>query len=328
MGSRPNGNNKLYGHDGNDRLFGRDGSDLLDGGTGADTLYGGRGNDIYVVENVKDKVIEKAGEGIDLLKTSVTYALTGTYVEYLTMTGSANIKGTGNSLSNKITGNSGNNILDGKAGADILTGGKGNDTYVVDNKGDKVVEKSGGGTDQIKASVSYALTATHVEKLTLGGAGNINGTGNALVNTITGNNGKNTLDGDKGNDTLKGAAGEDKLVGGLGADDLYGGSGKDIFVFKSAADSTVLMSGRDTIFDFAKGDRIDLKAMDAKTATANDNAFNFIGTHAFTKKEGELRYDKKASDTYVYGDVNGDGMADFSIHIDAALTLAKGDFIL
>jgi serralysin len=49
-------------------------------------------------------------------------------VENLTLTGSASINGTGNSLANTITGNSGANILNGGAGNDTLNGGVGNDT--------------------------------------------------------------------------------------------------------------------------------------------------------------------------------------------------------
>src|SRR5262249_58855469 len=59
------GNDHLNGGDGNDRLFGHDGDDVLDGGTGVDEMTGGAGNDTYVVDNLADKVIEKAGEGND-----------------------------------------------------------------------------------------------------------------------------------------------------------------------------------------------------------------------------------------------------------------------
>ncbi|MFC3071832.1 calcium-binding protein [Shinella pollutisoli] len=329
--------NVLAGQGGADTLSGRAGNDTLDGGTGVDALTGGSGNDIYVVDNTNDKVIEKAKEGSDLVKASVSFTLSGN-VENLTLTGSTAINGIGNGLSNALVGNgarntlaggSGNDKIDGKGGADRLLGGKGNDAYVVDNKNDRIVEKAKEGSDLVKASVSFTLSG-NVENLTLTGTKSIDGTGNGLSNKIVGNAGKNTLKGGAGHDTLQGGKGGDKLQGGLGADDLHGGSGADRFVFKSIKESTVGRSGRDTLDDFShkQGDKVDLKAIDANTKAGGNQAFLFIGTEKFHKTAGELRYEKKGGDTFIHGDVNGNGSADFSIKIDASLNLTKGDFLL
>jgi Ca2+-binding RTX toxin-like protein len=235
---------------------------------------------------------------------------------------------TGSDGADVLYGYDGKDVLDGKGGADRLVGGDGNDTYVV-GKGDVVVEKTGEGVDHIKSTVSHTLS-NHVEKLTLVGEGNIKATGNGLANTLTGNAGRNTLDGGAGNDTLKGGAGNDRLIGGAGADKLSGGSGADVFVFKSIKETTVAASGRDTILDFSRGqgDKIDLKAIDASTKGGGNQPFAFIGDDTFHKKAGELRYETKAGSTYIHGDVNGDGKADFTLVIDRVIDLKAGDFIL
>ncbi|MCQ4631383.1 hypothetical protein GB927_015135 [Shinella sp. CPCC 100929] len=154
--------------------------------------------------------------------------------------------------------------------------------------------------------------------------------GSKLADTIHALAGNDRIDGRAGNDWLYGGAGKDTLTGGAGADRLKGGAGADTFVFKSIKDSTLAATGRDTVGDFSAkdGDRIDLKVIDASTKSTGDQAFAFIGTQAFHKKAGELRYETKAGDTYVFGDVNGDGKADFSIQFDAAITFTKSDFIL
>ena len=80
-------------------LTGNAGNNMLDGGAGADTLSGGAGNDTYVVDNAGDVVTENASEGTDLVQSAVTYTL-GANVENLTLTGTAAINGTGNTLDN------------------------------------------------------------------------------------------------------------------------------------------------------------------------------------------------------------------------------------
>ncbi len=191
-------------------IAGNDGNNTLDGGGGTDTLTGGLGDDTYVVDRASDVIVEAAGEGIDTLRSSVSWTL-GATLEHLVLTGNANTSGTGNAFNNLITGNNGNNLLDGGAGADTMAGGAGDDTYLVDNAGDEVVEQSGQGIDTVRAAFSMSLAA-NVENLELQGSGNLSGTGNAGANRITGNSGNNTLDGGSGADTLIGGSGDDTYL--------------------------------------------------------------------------------------------------------------------
>ena len=92
-----------------------------------------------------------------------------------------------------------------------MAGGAGDDTYVVDATGDVVTERCDEGTDLSRAASPTRLSA-NVENLTLTGAAAINGTGNALNNTLTGNAGDNVLDGGAGDDTMVGGAGNDTYV--------------------------------------------------------------------------------------------------------------------
>jgi serralysin len=103
----------------------------------------------------------------------------------------------------------GNDLLDGGAGADQMLGGSGNDVYLVDDSGDVVTESSTtGGTDLVRASASWAMSA-NVENLQLEGTADLMGTGNTLANSITGNSGNNVLNGQAGIDTMNGGEGSD-----------------------------------------------------------------------------------------------------------------------
>jgi hypothetical protein len=252
--------NTLTGNTANNTLNGGNGNDILNGGAGVDILIGGLGNDTYTVDNVSDIVTETStlATEIDTVHSFVTYTLSAN-VENLTLTGTANINGTGNTLANTLTGNTanntlnggnGNDILNGGAGVDILIGGLGNDTYIVDNVSDIVTETSTLATeiDTVNSSVIYTLSA-NVENLTLTGTANINGTGNTLANTIAGNSGNNLLTGNAGNDVLTGNGGSDILVGGTGNDTLNLGlnDGVSDIVHYASGD------GIDTINQFIKG---------------------------------------------------------------------------
>ncbi|MFZ6748472.1 putative Ig domain-containing protein [Undibacterium sp. Ren11W] len=224
------GNDTLNGLAGNDILIGGAGNDTLNGGAGNDTMTGGTGDDIYVLDSASDVVNELANEGSDTVQSAINYTLgASSNLENLTLTGTA-ASGTGNSLANIIIGNSSANILDGGAGVDTLIGGAGNDIYVVDNSADVVSENLNEGTDLVNSSAIYTLSA-NLENLTLTGTSAINGTGNALANTITGNSGNNILD------------------GGAGIDSLIGGAGNDIYLVDNTVDvvTEVASGGTDLV---------------------------------------------------------------------------------
>jgi Ca2+-binding RTX toxin-like protein len=214
------------GNASNNTLTGNTGNNILDGGAGADTLVGGAGNDIYYVDNASDITTEAASAGTDTVISAINWTL-ATNLENLTLSGNANLNGTGNTAANVLTGNAGDNVLNGGTGIDTLIGGLGNDTYVVDNIGDIVTENADEGTDLVQSSVTYTLAA-NVENLTLTGASAISGTGNSLNNILIGNGAVNTLTGGAGDDTLDGGVGADKLIGGTGNDTYFVDNASDV----------------------------------------------------------------------------------------------------
>ncbi|MGK9167497.1 hypothetical protein KXR53_14425 [Inquilinus limosus] len=222
---------QIYGLDGNDILYGVDGNDWLVGGLGADIMVGGLGDDSYDVDSAGDQVVERAGEGIDRVRASISHQLAAN-IEILTLSGTADINGFGNALDNTILGNAGNNVLNGGAGNDAMAGGAGNDTYDVDSTEDVVSEGANAGYDRVRASANYILGA-NVEELVMVGTGDIGGLGNSLDNTLIGNSGANAFSGLGGNDWISGGAGDDSISGGAGLDQIFGGSGGDYFIVRS-----------------------------------------------------------------------------------------------
>ncbi|NJM31199.1 MAG: hypothetical protein HC855_14910 [Rhizobiales bacterium] len=240
-------------------------------------------------------------------------------------------------------GYGGSDTLEGGLGYDHLIGGAGADTL---NGGASIDAAEYSGS---KAGVSVNLTTgaasggdaqgdtlIGIESLwgsdfadTLAGDANSNfivcDNGGDVAN---GGAGQDVLYGDGGKDMLIGGGGMDQIVGGQGIDKLYGSGDRDQFVFYTG-DS--LAATPDQIMDFVHlVDWIDVNGMDAKSATAADDAFTFIGTSAFTPGvQGQLRYEQVGANTLVYGDTNGDAVADFAIQLtNYSGLLTAADFIL
>ncbi len=150
------------------------------------------------------------------------------------------------------------------------------------------------------------------------------GYGNRYDNSLSGNNGNNYIEGRACNDTIFSIGGNDLLHGGDGndgigadkidgalGDSLWGGTGADTFKFKSTSDSTT--SGWDTIKVFERGlGKIDLSAIDADLTAAGNNAFSFTSAKPVDASAGALWATKAGGNTTVFGDLNGDGTADFA----------------
>ena len=164
-----------------------------------------------------------------------------------------------------LDGGAGFDFLDGGTGDDQLIGGTGDDTYVVDSVGDTIVETSTDVNewDTVQSSVSWTL-GDNLEILYLQGYydGNgayvedpIDGTGNALDNTLVGNSANNILSGLGGNDSLEGWGGDDQLLGGDGDDWLDGGDGQDLLSGEAGLDQLYGGLGDDAL-DGGAGDDI------------------------------------------------------------------------
>lgn len=252
------GMDTLIGGSGKDVLNGGDDADSLDGGRGADKMVGGLGDDTFRVDSLGDQTIEEVDGGKDTVYSSLSWSLAA-HVDNLTLTGSADLQGTGNELDNRLEGNQGANVLfggngydsivghagddtllgadgfdsldgsegndslDGGRGGDMMIGGLGDDTFVVDDITDSTFELSVGGLDTVYSSITLQL-APEVENLFLTGTfTDINGYGNDSDNLLRDNSGENILDGGAGNDTILGG----QHVSVFSGDTLLGGLGDD-----------------------------------------------------------------------------------------------------
>lgn len=287
-------------------IYGTDGADKLTADARFEShLYGGAGNDVLTGGLHKATLEGGAGDDSYIIKSDtdrVVEAASGGYdtvsvsfnytlpdnVEALRFSGLGQT-GIGNTLDNRIVGSAGNDIIYGLGGNDTLQGLEGNDRIDGGN-GDDILNGDGGND---------AL---------FGGAG------------------ADTLLGGLGNDTIDGGTGNDLIEGGAGNDILTGGAGADVFRLRPADAEG---GQRDVITDFKSGeDSINLGLVDANSRTTANDAFRFIGTDAFHGVAGELRYEVARGDVTIFGDTNGDRVADFSIVLTGAQVVTVADFVL
>jgi Ca2+-binding RTX toxin-like protein len=283
-------NVNAFGNALDNTLIGNDGDNVLDGVAGLNTLIGGLGSDTYVIHNLAElaNLLENGDEGTDTLKIGFGNAGTTPLVidmssnlanvEGVTLSGAGLFNVIGNDRDNVITGNASANVLTGGAGADTLSGGAGNDTYYVDNVGDSVVELAGQGSDLVYSSAAAHTLGANVEKLTLTGTGNLNGTGNALVNVLTGNAGNNWLDGGAGTDTLDGGAGADTYLVDLVRPSTTYKLEDTVTEGSGAGDDTIIVRAADN-FVTGKALTLTLQANveNMSLALAGNNAINLTG---------------------------------------------------
>jgi Ca2+-binding RTX toxin-like protein len=308
-------NPMILGSEGNDRIdiggdfasrtviAGLDGDDVLVGGNNGlwsgdyaipNYLNGGSGDDVVVGGAFADDVVGEDGDD----------RLYG---------------GAGNDA---LFGDAGRDHLHGGSGEDFLLGGTGDDQMFGDGGNDRLdashgsdIVHGGDGSDTVEylwgdAGVSVDLQAGLVWESADGSFDHLVSMENAVGSFY--------------DDVLRGSDGANRLTGDGGDDVLTGGGGADLFAYRDGN------AGHDTITDFngAEGDRIDLSPIDTNAASIEDDAFSFIADAAFSGTAGEVRVVEGRGGWDVAVDVDGDGAADFSIHVVSAGPLTSTDFVL
>ena len=304
------GGDTLTGSDVANSIAGGAGEDVITGGLGADNLQGGGGADTFVYSD---------GDELDGIET-----INGGGGDADTITFVANVDNSFTFNNANVTGIerlvfTANEVLGFKAG--VLGSGPGQIDTVIGSADSNSLSILGPNTDLSGVTFSNWLGVFGGDVVRI--------FGDLDDETITGSHVTDEILGLSGSDSIDGGNGADILLGGQGQDFLTGGAGADYFAYAAINDSATGAS-RDRILDFNQGtDTIRLSGMDAKTG-GGDNAFIFIAELAFSDGQaGRLRYfHNAAGNTIIKGEVNGDGVADFSIQINGQVNLAGADFEL
>ena len=244
------------------RIEGGSGNDILDGGAGADTLIGGGGDDIYVLDDVGDRVTEYDGGGTDEIRTTLgsrtdyskMYVLPDS-IENLTGTSATGQGVYANALNNVVTMGAGGDLIVMQDGGNDIVKAGGGDDFVYYGDALTIFDSNDGGdgfdTLGLLGRITHEFTGanmTNFEKLALyssgGGAAMPNhyditlsdanvGAGKKLMvvaqslladETLIFNGAGET----NGSFNVRGGRGADIISGGAGADLIFGSLGADI----------------------------------------------------------------------------------------------------
>jgi Ca2+-binding RTX toxin-like protein len=252
--------------------------------------------------------------------------------------GSGNDKIDGGAGDDQLYGENGNDLIYGGVGADTIVGGNGDDTGY-----------GGEGADVMWGdSVGNGNTSDNGSDTLYGGAGN---------DQIHGGNGKDFLYGEADNDSLYGDNGTDWIWGGVGLDGIYGGLGGDVlfggdkngpvgdgaqdtFYFttnttSSVADSPFKLGAAiapnyttmdvwDVVAGFQSGeDKLNLDSLNSWLTNGGPTQLTWRGDQGTDADAATARGDlahgvwSDASHTFLYADINGDGIADMKIQVNA-----------
>lgn len=215
------GDDSVAGSSYADDIFGYKGNDTLNGWAGADTLEGGFGNDVYYVDNIKDKVIEvdpKTDPSVELWYLYINRPVEQDYAD------AADLQ------------------------TDPATG------FLLEPT--NIPRDNGSGADTVISSINGYALPQWVEKLTLSGKAANSGSGNALNNVLLGNAANNLLVAKEGSDLVNGGKGADIIdIADTSNDPVYAMDR----VFIGIGQSTTALTNRDIVRGFQAGeDKLDM----------------------------------------------------------------------